>query len=52
MYTFDSSSFEFLKHVGVTCRDSHQENVDDLGNLEDVLAIETPILGRNLRILV
>ena len=26
MYTFESS-FEFLKRVGVTCRDSHQEKL-------------------------
>ena len=51
MYTFESS-FEFLKRVGVTCRDSHPQKVDDRGNLEDVLAIETLISGRNLFILV
>ena len=50
MYTFDSSSFAFLKLVGVTCPDSHQKKVDDLGSL--VLAIETLIFGRNLHILV
>ena len=51
MSTFESS-FEFLKRVGVTCRDSHPQKVDDRGNLEDVLAIETLISGRNLFILV
>ena len=50
MYTFESS-FEFLKRVGVTCRDSHPQKVDDHANLED-LAIETLISGRNLFILV
>ena len=50
MYTFESS-FEFLKRVGVTCRDSHQEKVDDHANLED-LATETLISGRNLLSLV
>ena len=44
MYTFESS-FEFLKRVGVTCRDSHQEKVDDHANLEDLVGNRDSYFG-------